>query len=215
MKTVAILIGICLIMFSCQKEPPATKIEGITTTENPPGNLSTEDYFVPQYRLSVPRTIRVRYIGLPAGLVTALIQAINNYNVLQLKLKFALVTTTADITVEGRVLDAGTLASSGYPSQDKPYPTIIVNAGPQGLSNPANAGIARRVLQHELGHCIGLIHPDRTMVRPCGPPTEPPIGAIHVPGTPTGLDTLSLMLRCNPGDVFSQRDIQSLKWMYN
>ncbi|UCJ08352.1 zinc-dependent metalloprotease [Chitinophaga pendula] len=219
MKTTCIFLGICLICFACQKEPAATKINSDIPADEKmlypiTHDVTTEDVVYPPYILSGPRNIRVRVAALPTVLVTALGQALNNYNVLQLKLQFSLVNTTADITLQGRVMDSSILAVSGYPSQDKPYPTITVNTGPHGLLNPANAGIVRRVIQHELGHCIGLLHPDRNVLRPCGPPTETPLPVINVPGMPGGLDTLSLMLRCNPGNVFSPRDIQLLKWMY-
>ncbi len=150
----------------------------------------------------------------------ALQRAVNNYNSLgtslNLRLTFGTNFQAADLVVYVRGdLGAGGLA--GFPSGGRPYKWARI--GPNVESR--GTAYATHVITHEMGHCIGLRHTD-WFARVCdnganeGQSSE---GAIHIPGTNTGIDINSVMISCPaPGTTqegkFSSDDVTALNYIY-
>jgi hypothetical protein len=144
-------------------------------------------------------------------------QAILNYNVLPLVFDFVRGPAsgcTANITI---TTTSGTLASSGYPSACNPYGMINIGIGYQGYSLDAN----EHIISHELGHTIGLRHTDFYSHISCGGGAGEGgggVGAILIPGTPTGSVPGSIFNACfNPATTtgeFTSSDISALVYLY-
>ncbi|MDB5277830.1 MAG: milk-clotting protease [Ferruginibacter sp.] len=188
-----------------------------------------------QYRttnLITPAAGRV-YTILVSNLTSAFEQgtdlAIARYNALGLKFTFQRITSgTPDITVLGfNQRPRGgyiTLGSSGFPtSTGAPYNTIKMNTNAQAYGTNPDVKYVGSVLQHELGHCIGMRHTDyydRSIS--CGGATSnegaSTVGAILIPGTPSTatLAAASWMLACsNGGDrTFNSADVTGLNYLY-
>ncbi len=181
-----------------------------------------------QYRttnlVNAPRTINV--IGYTGGsnaldntMRTALQWAINNYNALNTGLTFTLTFGTNyqpyDIVVY-RVSGGGG-GSARFPSGGKPYKYVQIQSGTSSFGT----NVTEHVITHEIGHCLGLRHTDyfnRSLS--CGTGGNEGsggVGAIHIPGTPTGFDPNSIMLSCfssNEDGEFGQYDIAALEYLY-
>ncbi len=87
-------------------------------------------------------------------------------------------------------------------------------------SAPVNY-IRRSVIQHEIGHCIGMRHTDyMDRSYSCGGTATKEgasnVGAIFIPGTASGPDAASWMLACsNGGDrTFNSNDVIGLNYLY-
>jgi len=179
---------------------------------------------VEQYRTfnlvtAVPRTITVSISDrLPASYVAALDEALARYNAQSLLLSFQRVSSGADISI---VKGAGNyLASAGFPtSSGNPYGQVKVNSS--ALSGQPQATVAS-VLAHEIGHCIGFRHTDyMNRAYSCGGAASNEgsgsIGAVHIPGTPTGPDSGSWMLSCigsGQNRPFNNNDKVALAYLY-
>lgn len=184
----------------------------------------TEQYRTTQLVTGLPRELTVRTVNLSSVFVTAVQQAIANYNALGLDLTFKYVNaTSADITVTGACLSAGQLGFSGFPAGGNPYPTITINTCSSQLGN--NVDFIRHVIEHEIGHAIGLRHTDwNNPGYSCGGGSNEgagSAGAIPVPGTPTGPDAGSFMLTCyslgtsgDPSGSFNANDRLALEYLY-
>ncbi len=191
---------------------------------------------VEQYRTtnlvkSLPRTITVSVSGTLVGnsvWSTAADQMVARYNALGLQITFKRVASGGNVGIVG--FDQGpsggyiTLGSSGFPtSTGDPYNQIKMNTNPQAYGTNPNVNYITSVLQHEMGHCIGFRHTDyfdRSLS--CGGRRvneEKPksgLGAILIPGTPSGFDAESFMLACSAGTdrTFNPNDIIALNYLY-
>lgn len=169
--------------------------------------LNTSDITSKQYRtynlVSSPKTINViGYTGgsgqgLTSKQRSALQLTIDNYNALNIGLNFSLTFgtnyTPYDIVVyQNPNGQAGGVA--GFPSSGLPYKYVQIYSGMENYS----LGTNEHVITHEIGHTVGLRHTDWYSRESCGQSGEAadPDGAIHIPGTPTGYDSNSVMLSC-------------------
>jgi uncharacterized lipoprotein NlpE involved in copper resistance len=175
-----------------------------------------------QYRTTalvtgLPRNITVSLASALSTWSTALNTAISRYNALGLRITFTRVTSGANIQI---VSGTGSfLASSGFPSGGNPYNRVILNAS--AVAGQPNNTVAS-ILAHEIGHCIGFRHTDYfNRAYSCGGTAvnegSAGIGAINIPGTPTGADPNSWMLSCigsGQNRPFNANDITALNYLY-
>ncbi len=172
--------------------------------------------------VSIPR--RVVGIALQNELNTpfwrdVLTAAVNRYQSLGLRLQFGIGQPNSAPAIRVYPI-GGTGAQAGFPSSDgKPYGLIYMGTGIQ------NCGFntAVTVMAHEIGHCIGFRHTDwfnRSFS--CGSggsegQQNDGVGAVLIPGTPSGVDAGSWMLSCYScgGDrPFTNADITALRTLY-
>lgn len=182
---------------------------------------------VKQYRtnnLVSPQTVTV--IGYTGGtynltnkMRTALSWAVANYNALNLNLTFSLSfssSTNADIVVYRNPYNSGAGGVAGFPSGGQPYKWVQIYNGMEGY----NTNVVEHVMTHEIGHCVGLRHTDWFSRASCGQNANEGTGsdgAVHIPGTPTGIDWNSIMLACfSSGEdgEFGQYDRVALQTIY-
>jgi hypothetical protein len=152
---------------------------------------------------------------------TALDLAIENYN--QLGLSFTIQRTSSnnasgcDATITARVV-SGTGGSAGFPSGGRPYNRINIGSGLNSFSTDT----VEHVITHELGHCVGLRHSDyfnRSIS--CGQGGNEGsggVGAIHIPGTPTGASVggsvMNSCFRSNESGEWTNSDRTALTTLY-
>lgn len=176
-----------------------------------------------QYRttnlVSGPRVIGVSISNkLPSSYVAALDEALGRYNAQNLALTFQRVSSGADISlVAGR---GSYLASAGFPtSSGDPYGQVKINA--KAIGDQPQSTVAT-IMAHEIGHCIGFRHTDyMNRSYSCGGSAvnegASTVGAIHIPGTPTGPDSGSWMLACigsGQNRPFNNNDETALSYLY-
>ncbi len=156
--------------------------------------------------------------GLTSKMQTALGWAVANYNRLNLDISFQLTFGTnwqdKDMVVYRVSGNAG--GSAGFPSGGAPNKFVRINAGTDSFSTNVN----EHVICHEIGHSVGFRHSDYFSRQSCGQNTNEGsagVGAIHIPGTPTGWDPTSLMNACfssSEDGEFNNNDITALRFMY-
>ena len=177
-----------------------------------------EQYRTTNLVTSLPRVITVSISSrLPSSYVAALDQALGRYNALGLRITFQRVSSGAAISiVKG---NGNYLASSGFPSGGSPYNQVKVNANAIGSQPQATVA---SILAHELGHCIGFRHTDyMNRAYSCGGQAvnegASTVGAILIPGTPSGPDPNSWMLSCigsGQDRPFNTNDKTALNYLY-
>ena len=186
-----------------------------------------EQYRTTNLVKSLPRTITISVTGLGSAYIQGADLAISRYNALGLQIQFQRITSgKADINIAGfnQPPSGGyiTLGSSGFPTRSgDPYSRIKMNTNQYAYGTNPDVKYVGSVIQHELGHCIGFRHTDyMDRSYSCGGSAvnegASNIGAIHIPGTPTGPDPNSWMLACsNGGDrSFNNNDKSTLNYLY-
>jgi hypothetical protein len=155
----------------------------------------------------------------------ALDEAIRRYNAQSLRIKFQRVTSGANITVVAYYEVSSTLESAGFPtSSGAPYSQIKMNTYHYSTSTGStNVNYIGTIMAHEMGHCIGFRHTDyMNRAYSCGSggnegQSTTGVGAVHIPGTPTGPDAASWMLACIGSGVnrpFNNNDKTALAYVY-
>lgn len=176
-----------------------------------------------QYRTNnlvtgLPRVITVSSSGnVNAAVSNAINAAIARYNNENIGLTFQRVASGGNINIRTVIL-AAYIASAGFPSGGNPYPEVKFNRQYQNYS----AGFLTTVIAHEIGHCIGYRHTDyMSREYSCGGAASnegaSTVGAVHIPGTPTGPDALSWMLACLSSTTdrpFNANDRIALNYLY-
>jgi Dual-action HEIGH metallo-peptidase len=187
---------------------------------------NTEQYRTTNLVTGLPRVITIKVTNLGTAFIQGTDLAISRYNALGLRISFQRITSgTPSITIRG--FNQGpsggfiTLGSSGFPTNGNPFKTVKLNTNPQAYGSNPNVNFVGSVIQHEVGHCIGMRHTDfMNRAFSCGgsPVNEGAsnIGAILIPGTPSGPDANSWMLSCSNGGnrTFNANDVIALNFLY-
>ena len=182
----------------------------------------TEQYRTTNLVTSLPRVITVSVSNrMPSAYQGAngyVAQALARFNAENLQITFQLVSSKGDINIV--TANGSYLASAGFPtSTGDPYNQVNVNT--RSLNGQAVNTIVS-VLAHELGHCIGFRHTDyMNRSYSCGGSATNEgagtVGAILIPGTPSGPDAGSWMLACigsNQNRPFNANDKVALNYLY-
>lgn len=178
-----------------------------------------EQYRTTNLVTGLPRNITVTISGkLPSSYTAALDEAIARYNAQNLRITFSRVSSGGAISLVSG--NGSYLASAGFPtSGGSPYNQVKVNS--RAIGNQPQSTVAS-IIAHELGHCIGFRHTDyMNRQYSCGgsPANEgaSTVGAINIPGTPTGPDPNSWMLSCigsGQNRPFNANDRTALNYLY-
>lgn len=182
----------------------------------------TEQYRTNNLVTRLPRVITVsvsnRMPNAYQGANGYVAQALARYNAENLQLTFQLVSSNANISIVSA--NGNYLASAGFPtSTGDPFNQVNVNT--RSLNGQATNTIVS-VLAHELGHCIGFRHTDyMNRSYSCGGTATNEgagsVGAVLIPGTPSGPDAGSWMLACigsNQNRPFNANDRVALNYLY-
>ena len=211
-----------------QKTEEGYLVEGdIILTEGflnsvPGGNYlliaNNEQYRTTNLVTSLPRNITISSSGSVNANVSAGIDAaIARYNAENLQITMSRVGSNGDINI--RIINGGNyIASAGFPSGGDPYDEVKFNRQYQSYS----LNFVTTVIAHEVGHCIGFRHTDfMDRSYSCGgaPTNEGAsnVGAILIPGTPSGPDAGSWMLSCLSATTnrpFNNNDKTALNYLY-
>lgn len=161
-----------------------------------------------------------------AAFSAALDESIRRYNAESLTVQFQRVSTGADITVVAYYEVSNTLGSAGFPNAaGDPYNQVKMNTYWYKTTTEAtNVNYIGTIMTHEIGHCIGFRHTDyMNRAYSCGGRKQNEgqanygVGAVYIPGTPSGPDANSFMLAC-VGDLvnrpFTANDKVALNYVY-
>jgi len=188
---------------------------------------NTEQYRTTNLVTGLPRTITIKVTNLGTAFVQGADLAISRYNALNLRINFQRITSgSASITIKG--FNQGpsggyiTLGSSGFPTNSgAPYGTIKMNTNQYAYGSNPDVNYVGSVIQHEVGHCIGMRHTDyMNRAYSCGGSAvnegASNVGAVLIPGTPSGPDANSWMLACSNGGnrTFNSNDVVALNYLY-
>lgn len=196
----------------------------------------TEHYRTTNLVTGTPRTIKV---GIDPAFGSSAITALNNtiamYNAENINLSFQLTTVTVSGKGKKKTYntDADILITAFNERPRRGFITLGIAAGfPTNGGDPANGfGLntywidnlgpsieeIKGVMAHEIGHTIGFRHTDYATRVSCGSNTNEGsagVGAIYIPGTPTGSDTSSWMQACGPATTFNGNDVTALNFLY-
>lgn len=167
-----------------------------------------------------PRNITVSVSGsINTTFSNAVDAAIARYNAETLNITFTRVSSGGNINIS--IVNTGQyIASAGFPtSGGDPYNQIkyAKKYTTYGLD------FMTTVLAHEIGHCVGFRHTDyMNRSYSCGSggnegQETTGVGAVHIPGTPTGPDANSWMLACLSATTnrpFNANDKVALGYIY-
>jgi len=166
-----------------------------------------------------PRVITVSVSSqLPSSYIAATDEALARYNAQNLTLTFQRVSSGGDISLAKG--NGQYLASAGFPSSNgSPYGQVKVNS--RAIGNQPQSTVAT-IIAHEIGHCIGFRHTDyMNRSYSCGGSAvnegASSVGAILIPGTPSGPDSGSWMLSCigsGQNRPFNNNDRTALGYLY-
>jgi hypothetical protein len=211
-----------------QKVPEGYLVEGdIILTEddiNYNGNspeliVANEEHYRTNKIVSAPRNITVSVNTTAAPFPAALAEALSRYNNENLQLTFTQVTGSADIDIVTYYQVSNVLGSSGFPRGGRPYGTIQMNS--YWYNSSSNVNWVASIITHEMGHCIGYRHTDyMDRSYSCGGTAynegSAGVGAVWIPGTPTGPSANSWMLSCSDGRdrPFTSSDKVALSTVY-
>ncbi|WP_144370017.1 M57 family metalloprotease [Myxococcus stipitatus] len=150
---------------------------------------------------------------------TALDRAIQNYDELTLTFGMARAPSTGCSFTINAVIDMGLNGGvAGFPANGQPFGQITIG----GQLSQYGVDVIEHVITHELGHTLGLRHSDyydrSISCGDAGNEGAADVGAIHIPGTPTGATSGgSLMNSCfRPVETgeFAPADITALWTLY-
>ncbi|RFP64524.1 protease [Hymenobacter lapidiphilus] len=181
-----------------------------------------------QYRTTnlvsrLPRVLTVSVSSqFPSGYVQAADEAIRRYNAQGLRITMRRITSgTADLPITYSAdLGPGVLGrSGGFPSNGNPAPGFQLAPSVIGARSINNVAT---IMAHEMGHCLGFRHTDYfNRAYSCGGAASNEgasgVGAIYIPGTPSGADPNSWMLACissTDDRPFNANDRIALNYVY-
>lgn len=152
----------------------------------------------------------------------ALDWSIANYNRLNLTFSMRRIGSNQSgcdaVIVANRISSSSAGGSAGFPSGGRPFGTINIFSGTASLGT----NTTEHVITHELGHTVGFRHSDffnRSIS--CGRGGNEGsggVGAIYIPGTPTGATVggslMNSCFRSRESGEFTSSDITALRFMY-
>lgn len=184
---------------------------------------------VEQYRTTnlvtrLPRTITVALTSrIDAAIYGPVLdEVVRRFNAENLQITLQRVSSGANITFDRA--SGSYLASAGFPTASgDPFNSVKVNTRAIGSGTSTTfINYAATIFAHELGHCIGFRHTDyMNRAYSCGGSAvnegASTVGAILIPGTPSGPDPNSWMLACIGNGVnrpFNANDKTALSYLY-
>ena len=185
----------------------------------------TEQYRTNNLVTGLPRTITVSMdsqLNGTAGYSAALDECISRYNSQNLQITMVRVGTSGG-NIHLKKQPGNYLASSGFPTNSgNPYSQVKMNSNAIGSGNSSTfINYCATIMAHEIGHCIGFRHTDyMDRSYSCGTggnEGDGGVGAVLIPGTPSGPDSGSWMLACISNlqnRPFNNNDKTALGYLY-